>query len=110
MLKPWQFWTLTLLAGISVALTGFNIALYSQNRDLQTEITGRAQYVQQSAQLEPLFQEIVKALAELSVRKQDTALANLLTRRGFTVTVNPPASMPPQAPVQGETKKAAKGK
>lgn len=109
MLKSWQFWTLTLLAAICVALTATNIALYSQNRDLQTEIAGRTQYVQQSAQLEALFQEILKALAELSVRKQDAALADLLTRRGFTVTVNsPPATIPPAA--QGEAKKSAKGK
>jgi len=109
MLKSWEFWTLTLLAAIAVALTATNIVLYNQNRDLQTEIAGRTQYVQQSAQLEGLFQEILKALAELSVRKQDTALADLLARRGFTVTVNPPPATTPQA-AQGEAKKSAKGK
>jgi hypothetical protein len=112
MLKPWQFWSLTLFAAIAVALAATNIVLYGQNRDLQTEITARAQYVQQSAQLETLFQEIVKALADLSVRNKDSALADLLARRGFTVTVTPPAAGAPGTapPGPGEARKSAKEK
>jgi hypothetical protein len=113
-LKPWQFWSLTLVAAVAVALTATNIVLYGQNRDLQTEIAGRAQYVQQSAQLETLFQEIIKALADLSVRTKDSALADLLARRGFTVTVTPPAGPSAAAgaavPGQGEARKSAKDK
>jgi hypothetical protein len=114
MLKPWQFWTLTLLAAVAVALAATNIVLYGQNRDLQTEIAGRSQYVQQSVQLETLYQEIVKALADLSVRNKDGALADLLSRRGFTVTVTPPAgaSAPAGAAAPGpaEARKSAKDK
>jgi hypothetical protein len=114
MLKPWQFWSLTLLAAMSAALAVTNMVLYSQNRDLQTEITGRLQYVQQTAQLENLYQEILKALADLSVRRQDSTLADLLTRHGFTVTVTPPAGAGSAAgaagPVSGEAKKPPKDK
>ena len=112
MLKPWQFWSLTLFAAIAVALAATNIVLYGQNRDLQTEIAARAQYVQQSAQLETLFQEIVKALADLSVRNKDSALSDLLARRGFTVTVAPPAAGAAGAapPGPGEARKSAKEK
>ena len=114
MLKPWQFWSLTLFAAIAVALAATNIVLYGQNRDLQTEIAARAQYVQQSAQLETLFQEILKALADLSVRNKDSALAELLARRGFTVTVTPPTGLSAAAgaavPGPGEARKSAKDK
>ena len=113
-LKRWQFWSLTLLAAVAVALTATNIVLYGQNRDLQTEIAGRAQYVQQSVQLETLFQEIVKALADLSVRNKDSALADLLSRRGFTVTVTPPAgastAVGAAVPGPGEARTSTKDK
>jgi hypothetical protein len=111
-LKPWQFWSLTLLAAVAVALTATNIVLYGQNRDLQTEIAGRAQYVQQSVQLQALYQEIVKALADLSVRNKDNALVDLLSRRGITVSVTPPAGTAAgaTAPGPGEARKSAKDK
>lgn len=92
MLKQWQFWSLTGVAAFVALLTVVNIVLYSLNRSTQTEIAGRAQYVQQSTQLQVLYQEIVKALADLSVRKQDRAVADLLARQGITVTVNAPAA------------------
>jgi hypothetical protein len=113
MLKPWQFWSLTFFAAVAAALAAANMLLYGQNRDLQTEMTGRAQYVQQSAQLETLYQEIVKALADLSVRNRDSALADLLARRGLTVTVTPPAAASIGAgatPGPGEARKSAKEK
>lgn len=103
MLKPWQFWCLTVVAAIAAVLAVANIVLYTQNRDGQADMAGRAQYVQQSVQLESLYREIIKALADLSVTKQDKALTELLARQGITVTVTAPAPAGP-----GETKKGAK--
>ena len=103
MLKPWQFWSLTAVAAVAAVLAVTNIVLYTQNRDAQADIAGRVQYVQQSVQLESLYREIVKALADLSVNKQDLALTDLLARQGITVTVNPPATAG-----TAETKKGAK--
>jgi hypothetical protein len=103
MLKPWQFWSLTVVAAVAAVLVPTNIVLYSQNHDTQVELTGRAQYIQQSVQLEPLYREIVKALADLSVNKQDTALTELLARQGITVTFTPPANAVP-----AESKKGSK--
>ena len=105
MLKPWQFWSLTAVAAVAAVLALANIVLYSQNHDTQADITGRVQYIQQSVQLEPLYREIVKALADLSVNKQDTALTELLARQGITVTFTPPATAVAGA---AETKKGSK--
>ena len=77
---------------------GNNITIYSQNQRTQADIALRAQYIQQSVQMQPLYQEMIKALADLSVHKQDRALSELLTRQGITVTVNTTAAAPP-APV-----------
>ena len=66
MLKQWQFMLLMALSVVSLILVLTNIALFSKNRDAQTEFTNRAQYIQQSQQLEPLYQGIVRSLAEIA--------------------------------------------
>ena len=105
MLKKSEFWLLTLLAAVGLLLMLTNMVLFSQNRQVQADINTRAQFIQQSAQIEPLYREIVKALADLSVRNQDDQLRALLAKQGITVSANPSA---PQAAPAGEPKKAGK--
>jgi hypothetical protein len=106
MLKKNEFWTLTTLAAIGVLLAIANMILFAQNRAAQAEVTGRAQYIQQAAQLEPLHREMVKALGELAVRNNDTQLRDMLAKHG--ITVNMPAPPPaPTAPAP-EPKKGGK--
>ena len=101
MLRKWQFWTLTLLALAGVALAGMNMMLYQGNRAVQAEIAGRQQYIAQSVQLEGLYREIVKALADLSVKAQDGDLRNLLAGQGITVSTT---SSPPPSPSEATNK------
>jgi hypothetical protein len=94
-----QFWTLCVLAVLGAVGTIANMFLYQGNRVVQTEVNSRQQYIQQSVQLEGLYREIVKALADLSVRNQDPELAKLLGAHGITISINAPkpASGPPAA-------------
>lgn len=87
-----QHGTLTALAAACLMLTGANMALSSGNRALQGDINQRQQYVQQSAQLEGLYREIVRGLAELGARHNDRDVRAMLQRHGITYTVNPPAA------------------
>jgi hypothetical protein len=106
MLKKNEFWTLTALAAIGVLLAIANMILFSQNRTAQAEVTGRAQYIQQAAQLEPLYREMVKALADLAVRNNDSQLREMLAKQGITVSLNPaPTATAAPAP---EPKKGGK--
>lgn len=100
MLARWQFWVLTLLALLSVALIGANIWRFAGNRQLQAEVTQRAQYVQQTAPLEVLNREIVAALAQLAVRNKDDQIRALLTSLGLTVTETPAAAPPSPQPAK----------
>ena len=103
MLKTWQFVVLMAMAVLSAVLVVANMVLFTQNRGLQQTIAARQQFVQQTAQLEPLYQQIVKALAELASRNNDAQLAAVLNSQGITFTRNPTsstaASQPP-APVK----------
>ena len=102
MLKKSEFWILTALAVIGAALAITNMMLFQGNRAAQNEIAGRQQYVAQSVQLEGLYREIVKALADLSVKAQDNELRTLLAGQGITISVTPNApALPADAPKKG---------
>ena len=89
MLTRWQLWATTVVALVVAVLVGYDIWTFGQNRAVQAELSQRTQYVQQSIQLEALYREIVKALADLSVRSQDKALSDLLASQGITVSAPP---------------------
>jgi hypothetical protein len=90
-----QFWIATALAALALPLLIINITLVTLNRGQQAEIGQRQQFVQQSVQLEGLYREIVRALAELGARNNDEAVRGLLARHGITYTVNAPAGNAP---------------
>ena len=92
-----QFSMATVLGALCLLLAGVNVTLSSLNRGLQGDIGLRQQYVQQSVQLEGLYKEIIRALAELGARNNDQDVRALLQRHGITYTVNPPATPTPAA-------------
>ena len=95
-LARWQFWTTTLLAILVAVAAGYTMYLFGQNRNAQAQVAQRQQFIQQSVQLEGLYRDIVKGLADLSIRNQDKALGDLLSSQG--ITVNAPAAPAPAAP------------
>ncbi len=106
MLARWQLWVTTVVALVVAALVGYTMMLFGENRATQAELASRAAFVQQSVQLEPLYRDIVKALADLSVRNQDKAIGDLLTSQGITINApaapsTPAASAPPVDPKKG---------
>lgn len=105
MLKQWQFMLLTALALASLALVMTNIVLFTGNREAQNEFSTRAQYIQQSQQIEPLYQGIVRNLAEISAKTNDPQIGQLLASQGITFTVNPQA-----APAEAAKDTKGKGK
>lgn len=90
-----QFWLATAIACMAIVLVIVNGVLFTGNRALQADINNRAQFVQQSIQLEGLYNDIVRSLAELSARTNDEKLKSLLGRVGISFTLNPPAPATP---------------
>ena len=106
MLKKWEFWILTVLGLVGAVLAGTNMMLFQANRAVQSDVAGRQQYVAQSVQLELLYREMVKALADLAVKTQDGDVRTLLAGQGITISVTPNA--PPPAVTPEAPKKAGK--
>jgi hypothetical protein len=104
MLKKGEFWLIAVVAVTGFVLVLVNIGLVLSNRDRQASINTRAQYVQQSVQLQGLYQEIIKALADLAVRNKDDQLRELLSRNGMTISVTPSGgtAASPAAPARGK--------
>lgn len=94
MLKRYEFWVLSAIGAGCVLFAVLNMALYTGNQSLQATVSQRTQYIQQSAELQPLYRQIVGALAELSVRNKDAQLRAVLAKQGINVTAKaqPPAS------------------
>ncbi len=99
MLKRSEFWVLTVLAVLTAAFVVTNMLLFHTNRTTQAEANARQQFIQQSIQLQGLYNEMIKALADLSVRNQDAELGNLLGAQGISISVTPNA---PAGNVGGE--------
>jgi len=101
-----QFWLATAIGALCLLLAAGNITLTTMNRSLQGDIALRQQYVQQSVQLEGLYREIVRALAELGARNNDDAVKSLLARHGISYSVNPTpdAAAPAATAVAGPRK------
>ena len=79
-----------------------NVTMGSMNRNLQAEMGVRKQYVHQSVQLEGLYREIIRGLAELGARNNDQEVRALLASHGISYTVNAPAA--PAAPTAAPRK------
>jgi hypothetical protein len=87
---------LSVLCALVLAAVALNVWLSHSNRSLQADVNSRAQYLQQSAQLENLYREIVKALAELAVKSNDRQVIGMLQSQGISVIANAPAAVTPQ--------------
>ena len=86
MLRGWQFWSLTAASAVVLVLVLANVFVFRANARIQQEINERQLYVQQSLQLEGLYRDMVRALAELAVQNRDERLRALLAAQGFTLT------------------------
>jgi len=92
MLGKQQFRLLCGLGCAALLLAGIDIGLVVTNRAAQNEYNARAQYIQQGLQLEPVYQNLIRTLAELSVRQNDAQLRGLLSAQGISFSVaNPEA-------------------
>lgn len=90
MLNKQQFFLLNGLGVVALILAISNIVLFNGNRSAQNEYSLRAQYIQQSLQLEPVYQGLIRSLAELSARQNDAQLRDLLASQGITFNAKQP--------------------
>ena len=89
-MNPLQHRLLRALGALALAAAVAGIGLAQYNASLRRQMGEQQQYLQQSVQLEGLYREMVRALAELAARRNDDDLQQLLGRHGISVSVAPP--------------------
>jgi len=87
-----QFLVLVGLSAIVLVLVLVSSVLPLDTRQMQSEIAANNQYIQQSLQLEPIYQSLVRSLAEQAVTHEDLAIRELLASEGISVTATPVAA------------------
>ena len=90
MLSKLQFGIALGLSVLALVLAIFNAAFSSENRALQIEIATHNQYIQQSLQLEPLYQGVIRSLVDVAANHDDVQIRDLLVSQGITFKVNLP--------------------
>ncbi len=90
-----QYWIVNALGLVCLGLLGTNVWLATSNQTGKADVTLRQQYVQQSVQLEGLYREIIRALAELSARNNDADVKAMLSKHGISYSVNAATPAPP---------------
>ena len=100
MLRAWLNPLPSVFGGIGLLLVIINGVLGLANRATQAEAAARAQYINQTVQLNNISQAIIRAAASAAVNNKDTQLGDLLTANGIRYEVTQPApSAAPAAPV-----------
>lgn len=102
-LHPWEFWTVNALAGVTLVLLVINIALHLGNRSIQAEVNARQQYIEQTMRLSRLNNQLIQALANLSVQTNDQEIRNLLAAQGVIFSVNQPSEQSTPTATEGES-------
>jgi hypothetical protein len=97
-LRRWQSW-LMIASVVMAAVVVANILIFEGNRTVQAEVSRRAQYLQQTVQVENVGREVVRAAVDAAIRTSDEALKSLLNQNGITFT--PPTASTPEAPARG---------
>jgi hypothetical protein len=95
------------LACLVVALILVDIGLVETNRSLQAEVSQRAQYIQQTAQIETLSREVVTALANLAIQNNDDQPST--ASRSIPRRPEGPRSLPPSRRGPSDDRQLAAG-
>ena len=92
-----QYWVVTLIAAACFLAMLASVNLGYNNAKARADVNQRQQFVQQSLQLEGLYKEIVRALAEMGARNNDVDVKAMLQKNGISYTPN--AAAPATTPV-----------
>ena len=85
MLNKMEFRVTTWLSVLVLVLVIVNTVLFQGNQSTQVDLSTRSQYIQQSLQLETIYQPLVRTLANAAA-SGDAQIGTLLSSQGITFT------------------------
>jgi hypothetical protein len=91
-MKPPQFIVAVVLSLVPLILVINLIFIGQKNQSLQSQLQAQQEEINKGSMTQQIGVNILKEIAAGSVK--DDALKQVLTKSGYSVTVNPPASSP----------------
>jgi predicted Zn-dependent protease len=79
------YWGSVIFSALALVLIVVNISLSNANRALQADVSQRQATINGGQALSQLNQSLVQALAEASVKDNNTQLRDLLSTQGITL-------------------------
>jgi len=89
------YWGSLFFSATAIILLVVNISLSNNNRTLQTDVTQRQTQINGGQALSQVNQSLVQAMAEASLKNNNTQLHELLTAQGITLKTDKPAATTP---------------
>ncbi len=89
-----------MLGGTAVLLVAANIVLELMTASAQSELNQRQAFINDTADVRRIDQELVRALATIAGTKHDAQLDALLKQAGITYTLSSPAPAASTAPAR----------
>lgn len=93
-LKAWQFWMLSLLAGLAILLWVASLVLGSGIQELQRQANENQLLLNEGDRINQLNSQLAQALATAAVQTNDTGIRALLAENGITFTFTPSEQSP----------------
>ena len=88
MLSKIQFYVLCGLGGFALVMCIVSSTLILLNHAERNEYAERAQFIQNTVQLEAINTKLIRSAAEASARQNDAQLRDLLASQGISFKVN----------------------
>jgi len=92
-----QHRVLTVIGAATLALVVVDAWMFVGNRKLQAEFSTRQVFLQQTVQLDALYRDIARSLADLALKGNDQQVLQMLAANGINVSASP-APAPAAAP------------
>jgi hypothetical protein len=87
----WRFWSVTVLGVLALLVAAGDMALVLTDRTLRRQTDEQREFVQQTAQLNGVSENLIRLIARAAVEDKDQALHDLLVREGFHFQADTPA-------------------
>jgi hypothetical protein len=96
--RSWMMLAPSVLAAFALVLGLYDLVLVMTNRHLRQQTIEQGQFLQQTAQLAGIRDNLVRLIARGAVEDNDLALRDLLTSNGYHIEAGNPAAGAPAAP------------
>jgi hypothetical protein len=93
--RSWWGWSAIGLGAVALLLALSDLALVLVDRGVRRETDEQRRFIEQTAQLNGIRDNLVRQIARAAIEEKDQALRDLLVSNGFRIQTEPTATAAP---------------